>query len=86
MSSACLRRRSTRTPYCDAAGSGAVGGGPAWVTGKGFASRNREGCRNRPGDIAVDRSDWQIKRAVRDDVVAMLQLILAAQLFPSLIG
>lgn len=36
-SSACRRRRSTRSPYWDAAGRGAEGGGPAAAKGRGVA-------------------------------------------------
>jgi len=45
-SSACLRRLSTRSPYCDAAGRGGCGGGPAVVVGSGTAGLDGVVCRH----------------------------------------
>lgn len=53
MSSACLRRRSTRWPYCDAAGSGAVGGGPGRVIDAGFAATAEEAWRCRRVNVVT---------------------------------
>lgn len=45
-SSACRLRRSTLSPYCDAAGTGAAGGGPVAVMGRGVAALDVEVWRH----------------------------------------
>lgn len=40
-SSACFLLRSARSPNCEAAGTGAEGGGPAVVLGSGLAAARR---------------------------------------------
>lgn len=45
-SSACRRRRSTLSPYWEAAGTGAGGGGPGAVVGRGVAAVGAVVCRH----------------------------------------
>ena len=45
-SSACRRRRSTLSPYWEAAGTGAGGGGPGAVVGRGVAEVGAVVCRH----------------------------------------
>lgn len=74
ISSAWRRRRSTRSPYCDAAGRGAVGGGPAWVDGSGVADTDGEAWRHLRFSVATDREKYV--RGKADEGVATIQFIV----------
>ena len=58
-SSACRRLRSTRSPYCDAAGTGAAGGGPVAVIGSGVAVLGAVVCSERVS--AASKADGTLR-------------------------
>ncbi len=76
ISSACRRRRSTRSPYCEDGGRGAVGGGPGWVDGRGVADSDGEAWRHLRFRVAIDREEHI--RGKADEGAAAMQFMVDA--------